>query len=108
MTHVSDDVGQLDYFLSALLELSSDAIAPTDVPAHLEAHIYNHPPTALRVCVLTSLHCTCTAMSSGLLEAVSTDTQRDRASISIYNTIMFVLKHTESSFRFIYYRLLKA
>lgn len=84
MTDISNNVGKLNNFLPALLELSSYAIAPTDVPAHLKN---TQSFTTVSLLFIPSKMwwccCTCTAMSSGLLEAVSTATQRDRASISI-------------------------
>jgi len=37
VTQVPDDVGQFDDLLPAFLKLGCDAVAPTDVPAHLQA-----------------------------------------------------------------------
>ncbi len=51
VTNVSNNVRKLDYFLSALLELSSDAVTPADVSTHLETHTQHCEPTVF------VLHC---------------------------------------------------
>lgn len=51
VTNVSDDVGKLRDFLSALLELRSNTVAPTDVPAHLVPNTHTHTSNLYTVAI---------------------------------------------------------
>lgn len=93
MAEVPNDIGQFNDLFPAFLKLCCYTVALADVPAHLwhikmlrkclRNHFKQYNTHWRAVTTGESVFCnyfTCTAMSSGLLDAVNTATHRERAS----------------------------